>query len=81
MRKLFTPILAACLMAAPISATAASAPVAGQAVPADARMGADMEDGMALQGTLLWIGLAVVAAVIILVFVLDDDDDDEPVSP
>jgi hypothetical protein len=80
MRRVLTPILAASLVAAPISAGAAAPASAGQPVPADARAGAEVQRGSELAGSLWIIGLVAVA-VLIAILVLIDDDDEDPISP
>jgi hypothetical protein len=81
MRRVFTPILAASLIAAPISASAAAPATSAQAVPADARAGAELGDAAALEGVAWWVIGLVALAVIVGIILLVDDDDDAPVSP
>ena len=63
MRAVLKPILAACLVAAPISASAAAPMSAVPAVTADARAGADLRQASALEGSLWIIGLVAVAVL------------------
>ena len=69
MRKILTPVLAAALLAAPMTAQAGE------------RTGASFEQGERIAANPwipLLVGLAVAIAIAIVVF---DDDDDEAVSP
>ncbi|MXP41240.1 hypothetical protein GRI75_06235 [Altererythrobacter soli] len=69
MRTIFTPVLAAALVAAPAAAQAGE------------RTAASFEQGERIAGNPwipLLVGLAVAIAIAVVVF---DDDDDEAVSP
>jgi hypothetical protein len=69
MRKVLTPVLAAALVAVPLTAQAAE------------RTGASFEQGERIAGNPwipLLVGLAVAIAIAIVVL---DEDDDEAVSP
>ena len=68
MREVITPVLAAALIAAPMTAKAAE------------RTSASFEQGEHIAGN-PWIPLLVGLAVAIGIAVVVFDDDDEPVSP